>query len=116
MRISYRVNSEESIRQLAVFPKRGKPATETADEYSWRLSASGLKAGDAVQYWASAIDRNILTGPGNADSPRLSLFLVTPEQVIAKLDVQLDDCAQALEELIRLQGESLCGDGRRRRF
>jgi len=106
VRISYRVNNEPAVRSLALVTKTGKPATETTDTFAWKLPGSGLRSGDVVQYWATAEDRNNVTGPGKTDSQRFSLFVVTPEQGVVKLEVQLDDYAQALEELIRLQGEN----------
>jgi len=69
------------------------------------VSALGLKAGDRMQYWAEAVDRNAVApeGPGRAVTRRFTLVALTAEQAKAALDQQLSDYAQALEELIRLQ-------------
>ncbi|HQU44961.1 MAG TPA: hypothetical protein PK867_19250, partial [Pirellulales bacterium] len=81
-------------------------ATERKVKHDWQLASGGLKAGDSVQYWAEVADRNDITGPGIGRSPTYSLFIKTPEQILARLEFQLDDYAQVLEELIRLQSEN----------
>src|SRR5262249_28282789 len=59
VRLLCRVNSEAKVRQLAVFRHdRGAPKLQTSDRYGWRPASSGLKAGDRVEYWAEATDRN----------------------------------------------------------
>src|SRR5262249_54091978 len=50
--------------------------------------------------------RNKITGPGQAESRRFSLFVLTPESIAAKLELQIQDYAQALEDLLRLQREN----------
>src|SRR5262249_1337532 len=105
-RILYRVNDEQSVRELKRFIHDGKPAQETADRFQWSLSSGGLKPGDLVQYWATAGDRNTITGPGHGESRRFTIFLLTPEIMAANLDLHIQDFAQVLEELIRLQREN----------
>jgi hypothetical protein len=106
VRIEYRVNDEESVRELVRFAHDGPAKPETTDEFKWELARHGLRSGDRVQYWATASDRDIITGPGVTQSRRFSIFVLAPETVVAKLDVQIDDYAQALEELVRLQREN----------
>jgi hypothetical protein len=106
VRLLYRVNDEKTVRELARFPHVGPPQLQTSDQFAWQLSSNGLKAGDLVQYWATVTDRNNITGPGQAESRRFSLFLLTPETVQAKLELQIQDFAQILEELVRLQREN----------
>jgi hypothetical protein len=105
-KLVYRINDQKEPRELAAFAADGAPATERQESYEWKLASGGLKAGDVVQYWAEVVDRNDITGPGTGRSPSYSLFIKTPEQVLARLDFQLDDYGQALEELIRLQSEN----------
>jgi hypothetical protein len=101
VRLLYRVNDEQNVRELARFKHNGEQ--QTTDQFDWDLSTGGLKAGDLVQYWAAAADRNTVTGPGQGESRRFSIFLTTPEQVAAKVDLQVQDYATILEELVRLQ-------------
>lgn len=104
--LRYRVNDEKEPRELAAFSADGEPASEHKVKHDWQLASGGLKAGDMVRYWAEVADRNDITGPGIGRSPTYSLFIKTPEQVLARLEFQLDDYAQVLEELIRLQSEN----------
>jgi hypothetical protein len=106
MKIWYRQNDEKQPRELTAFPAEGAATTERKANYDWQLASGGLKAGDVVQYWAEVADRNEVTGPGMGRSPTYSLFIKTPEQILARLEFQLDDYAQVLEELIRLQSEN----------
>jgi len=102
----YRVNDDKTLRQLVDFPHSGQPELKTVDTYEWDLRKSGIQPGDHVQYWAVASDRNTLTGPGQTESRRFSIFVITPEQILAKLEMRMDDYAAVLEELIRLQREN----------
>jgi hypothetical protein len=106
VRLLYRVNEDKTIRELARFAHEGPPQLKTHDTFVWYPGRTGLKAGDLVQYWAEASDRNNLTGPGQGESRRFSLFLLTSETVAARLELQIQDYAQALEELLRLQREN----------
>ncbi|MEO2036560.1 MAG: DUF4175 family protein, partial [Planctomycetaceae bacterium] len=102
----YRVNDDKTLRQLVRFPHSGQPELKSVDRYEWDLQKSGIQPGDHVQYWAIASDRNALTGPGETISRRFSIFVITPEQILAKLEMRMDDYAAVLEELIRLQREN----------
>lgn len=104
--IVYRVNDEESVRELTAFAHEGPPKLHASDRFEWNLARSGMKPGDRIQYWATAADRNDVSGPGRAESRRFSLFLTTPEEAVAKLDYQIQDYAQILEALLRLQREN----------
>jgi hypothetical protein len=106
VRIVYRVNDEKAVRELAHFAHAGPMRLQRSDPFAWHLTRTGLKAGDLVQYWAVATDRNTITGPGTAESRRFSFFVLTPESVLAKLELLIQDYAQVLEELLRLQREN----------
>jgi hypothetical protein len=106
VRILYRVNEDQTVRELKHWSPSGEPQRQTQEEFVWELARSGLKAGDLVQYWATVTDRNNLTGPGTAESRRFSLFVLTPEAVVAKLELQIRDFADLLESLVRLQIEN----------
>ena len=104
-RLVWRVNDEESLRELATFSP-GKKALDLSKEFEWKLAEAGLKGGDIVQYWAEASDKNDITGPGEAQSRRFSIFVIQPEEVLASLENAMLDYAEALEELVRLQREN----------
>jgi hypothetical protein len=103
VKIMYRLNEEMKVHQLTRFAHDGEPKLQTTDTFKWEMASRGLKGGDMVQYWAIATDRNDVTGPGQTESRRFTLFLLAPDQAVAKLDLRIDDYAQALEELLRLQ-------------
>jgi len=103
VRLQYRVNDETTVRELQSFPHAGKPILQQSHKFDWALSGSKLKGGDVVQYWATATDRNTLNGPGRGESRKYTLTLSTPEQAVARLDLQIQDYAQILEELLKLQ-------------
>jgi hypothetical protein len=104
VRLLYRVNDDPAVRELGRFKHNGEP--QTTDQLDWDLSAAGLKGGDVVQYWATAADRNTITGPGQGESRHFSIIVTTPEQVGTKLDLQIQDYVTILEELVKLQREN----------
>lgn len=106
LRLLYRVGEQSEPQELASFTSPAKPQRQRRLEFVWNLAAASLKGGDVVQYWAEVQDLNRVTGPGTAESTRYHVFVVTPETALAELDVQLDDYAHVLEELIRLQAEN----------
>ncbi len=106
VRLLCRVNDEPQPRELARFAHDAAPVTEAADAFPWDLAGLSLKSGDVVKYWAQASDRNNVTGPGTGESRHFSLFVIVPEQVIANLEVQIEDYAGLLEDLVRLQRQN----------
>ncbi len=106
VRLHFRVNDEPTVRDLQTFPHAGKPVLQQSHRFDWALSGSKLKGGDVVQYWATATDRNPLNGPGRGESRKYTLTLTTPEQAVARLDLQIQDYAQILEELLKLQRQN----------
>lgn len=106
VRLMCRVNDVAQPRELARFPHDGDPVTEATDTFAWDLASLSLKSGDIVKYWAHTTDRNTITGPGVGESRHFSLFVIVPEQVIANLDVQIEDYAGILEDLVRLQRQN----------
>ncbi len=109
-KVLFRINDDATVRELAHFKHDGdlsREASETTQlEFGKGAGGVSFKAGDLIQYWAVTSDRNHITGPGITESRRYSVFLVTPEQVRANLEVQVDDFAAVLEELVRLQREN----------
>ena len=73
------------------------------ERYEWKLSSSGLKVGDKVEYWAEATDGNVITGPGVTASKRFRLEVVNPLDVIAKLDTRVKDYVKELRDILALQ-------------
>ncbi len=107
VRLVYRVNDETAIEELAAFSHdAGKPDLATSDRFSWTLSGPKLKPGALVQYWAIVSDRDTVSGPGTSESRRFSVFLSSPEQAVARLDMEVADYARMLESLVRLQKEN----------
>ena len=105
VRLFCRVNAEESVREVAEFPLE-TIENDFAREHDWPLAGLNLKGGDVVQYWAEAVDRNDITGPGRTLSRRFNVYVVQPEEVLAGLDAALIDYAEVLEEILRLQREN----------
>jgi hypothetical protein len=103
MQLVCRVNEELSLRALQTWRYPVRAGRDVTEKFEWKLSQLGVKVGDVVHYWAAAVDRNDVTGPGHAESRRFTLFVTAPEQVVAKLDATLDAYAAVLEELLRLQ-------------
>src|SRR5262249_32245590 len=104
VRSLYPVNNETAMRELVRFDyEGGPPKKETSDRYEWKLSTGGLKAGDRVEYWAEALDRNVITGPGKAESRHFKLEVVNPLAVIAKLDTRVRDYVKELRDILALQ-------------
>ncbi|HKB37962.1 MAG TPA: hypothetical protein VKD72_16060, partial [Gemmataceae bacterium] len=101
VRLLCRVGDDKEPRVLFDRAKDGKPAS--SDRFAWDLRSAGLKVGQRVEYWAEAIDRNVLTGPGRGESRRLSVDIVAPETVAEKFETKLVDYADELRALIKLQ-------------
>jgi hypothetical protein len=106
VRLLCRVNGEEKVRDLAVFPHDKAPELATKDPYKWNLATGGLKAGDKVEYWAEAVDRNTITGPGRSESRHFTFDVVSPADVVTRLDLNVLDYAKVLEGLLKLQREN----------
>jgi hypothetical protein len=106
VRLLCRVNGEEKVRELAVFPHDKDPQLATRDPYKWNLASGGLKAGDKVEYWAEAVDRNNITGPGRTESRHFTFDVVGPADVVTRLDLNVLDYAKVLEGLLKLQREN----------
>jgi hypothetical protein len=106
VRLLCRVNGEEKVRELAVFPHDKAPELATKDPYKWNLASGGLKAGDKVEYWAEAVDRNNITGPGRAESRHFTFDVVGSADVATRLDLNVLDYAKVLEGLLKLQREN----------
>jgi drug/metabolite transporter superfamily protein YnfA len=107
VRILYRVNNLERVNELVRFEyDKGPPKVQTTDRYEWKLSSGGLKVGDRVEYWAEAIDRNVITGPGKSESRHFTLEVVNPLEVVAKLDTRVRDYVKELKEILALQRQN----------
>ncbi|MGE0608624.1 MAG: DUF4175 family protein, partial [Pirellulales bacterium] len=106
VRLLYRVNDEQKIRELAAFAIDKAGVRDSTQQHSWKLDSAGLKSGDVIYYWATAADRNDITGPGQGESRRYSIFIVEPDKVLAALDNALLAYEEELEEILRLQREN----------
>ena len=107
VKVLYRVGDAAQVKELARFTVAKPDKQQTSNKFDWRLdSGTAFKSGEVVQYWAVAVDRNNLTGPGQAESRKYFLFVTTPEAAVAKMAGHLPDYAQIVEELLRLQKEN----------
>ena len=107
VRILFSVNNTAKIHELVRFEyEKGAPKTQTSDRYEWKLASSGLKVGDRVDYWAEATDRNVVTGPGKAESRHFTLEVVNPLDVVAKLDTKVRDYVKELRGILALQRQN----------
>jgi hypothetical protein len=106
VRLVYRVNYTEELRELVKFPHDKTPELKSNDRYKWSLSTSTFKAGDRIEYWAEALDRNNVTGPGKGESRHFVLELVNPADTLVKMDLNVVDYVQALKLLLKLQEEN----------
>jgi hypothetical protein len=106
VRLLHRLNDTEDVRELVSFPHDGAPELKTSDSYRWHPGKAGLKPGDRVEYWAEAVDRNNVTGPGKAESRHFVLELVNPAEVLARMDLTVVDYVQTLKMLLKLQEEN----------
>src|SRR5262249_10801561 len=105
VRIHYRVGKETPVRTLKTSVHRGAPRGQTADGFTWKnpwkdLAALGLKAGGKVEYWATASDRNVITGPGTGKSGSFTLTLLSPEAVKGNMEEAIFDFAEIVEKLL----------------
>jgi hypothetical protein len=103
VRLLYRVNDEENVRELAKRAFTERNHDQDKWEYSWSLSASGLKARDKVEYWAEATDHNNVTGPGKTESRHLAFEVLDPKEIAEKLNLSIHDYARELESLLKRQ-------------
>jgi hypothetical protein len=106
VRLVYRLNEAEEVRELARFPHDKAPELKTSDPYRWNLASGGFKSGDRVEYWAEASDRNNITGPGKAESRHFVLEVVNPADTLAKMDLHVVDYVMVLKMLLKLQEEN----------
>lgn len=112
VRLLCKLNNEETVYEFASFDHAGQLQQRTSDKFSWdlgrtRLTIAGkdrpLKVGDHVEYWAEALDRNNITGPGRGESRRFSVSIVNPAEVVANLEVNAKDFARILRDLLKRQ-------------
>jgi hypothetical protein len=109
VRLLYRVNGEDNVREKLTFTQLAAPQRDARHEHKWYLSGGGFKAGDHVEYWAEAVDRNNITGPGKGESNHFTFDVVNPAEVGARLDLNVMDYAKVLEALLKLQRENRVG-------
>lgn len=106
VRLVHRVNNAEAVRELAKFPHDNAPVLKTSDYYKWDLNSGGFKAGDRLEYWAEALDRNNVTGPGKGESRHFVLEVANPADTLVRMDLNVVDYVQVLKLLLKLQQEN----------
>jgi len=102
------INDATETGVIRSWPNDGAPRRRVDVSLSQTVEDLGLTAGDRLQYWARAVDRNPgvpgeSDGPGVAETRRFYILVLTPEQAAALLEKQLADYAKIIVELIRLQ-------------
>jgi hypothetical protein len=106
VRLLYRVNDGEP-KILAEFDhSKGAPRLHTTDRFRWELRSAGLKVGQRVEYWAEALDRNNITGPGKGESRRLVLEVIDVVKAAETFDVKVLDYADELRAIIKIQKDT----------
>jgi hypothetical protein len=87
-----------------------KPQRQAAFNLPQTVGELGLKAGDHLQYWATAEDRNPgtkeLPGPGKAQTRVYHLLIVSPQSAEKILNQQVGDYAKAIGEVLKLQRQN----------
>ena len=107
VKVLYRIGDAGQVKELARFAVAEPDKLQTSNKFDWHLdSGTAFKSGQVVQYWAVAVDRNNLTGPGRAESRKYALYVTTPQAAVAKMAEHLLDYTQRVEELLRLQKEN----------
>jgi hypothetical protein len=109
VRLLYAVNGEEQPRHLVAFPhKEAKPVLDSEDAYAWQLSGGDfkLKAGDRIDCWAEAADRNTITGPSRTESTRFSFEVLSPSGTSPQDHLDVKDPLQELKSLLKMQREN----------
>jgi hypothetical protein len=107
VRVLFAVSGRDMVQELVRFEHdKGRPSTQTSDRYAWDLARSGLKVGDRVQYWAEAVDRNRVTGPGKAESRKFTLEVVDPRDAVKNLDTKVRDYIKDLRTILALQRQN----------
>ncbi|MHC4712279.1 MAG: hypothetical protein ACYTAN_03280 [Planctomycetota bacterium] len=70
------------------------------------LRGEAFAPGKTYHYWARAADRNTLTGPGRAESPRYTIRIVDPEAARAELVAALRSLLERLSQVLLLQQQT----------
>ena len=83
--LTYQVLREGEQEQRVPLPSFIAGAKRFSARPDWSASASGATPGDRVTLLVRASDLNDVTGPGLAQSPDLTLRVVTAEELLAEL-------------------------------
>lgn len=97
------INDAKNAKTIKAWPNAGPPQHRVTLDLKQSIASLGLKGGDRMEYWATTVDRNDVTGPGRAQTRHYRLLVLTPEQAQALLDKQIAEYAKVIENLIRLQ-------------
>ncbi|MCX5659115.1 MAG: hypothetical protein NTW19_05250 [Planctomycetota bacterium] len=106
VRLVGRLNNDKTPGVIHEWPTpAGKPVRRIEMSVKKSTADLKLKAGDRLEYWATVEDLNNVspTGPGRGESRRFNLMVLTPEQVAAQMEKDLNEYAKTLTEMIRLQ-------------
>lgn len=77
--------------------------TEVVLSYNWELGGLRLKSGDSVVYLVEATDKNTVTGPGVGKSTEHLLRILSPAQLLAKLQKRKESLVKTLKEVLKKQ-------------
>ena len=103
-------SESEQPKTIGEWPGEGQPQRQLNATLTKSVSELGLRAGDHLQYWAAAEDRNPGTsehpGPGKSQTRVYHLIILSPQQAEQLLNQQIGDYSQAIAELIKLQRQN----------
>ncbi len=116
VRLLYRVNEQEPREVTHFDHSQGAPRLSASRRFDWNLKSAGLKVGQRVEYWAEALDRNDVTGPGKGESRHLTLEIIDIVKSLENVDVKVIDYADELRALIKLQSDTRVKTAQRGEF
>ncbi|MFW6059330.1 MAG: hypothetical protein ACODAQ_04065 [Phycisphaeraceae bacterium] len=97
------INDADEARTLHAWPNDGEPARQRTMTLERTIEQLGLSGGDELTYWAEAVDRNDVTGPGHSATRRFHVTVLTDEQARARFEQQLGAYAEVVAQLIAQQ-------------
>ncbi len=94
---------EEGRRAEPALPDFRPYATTFHAELSWPVADEGVTAGDRITLFARAADFDDVSGPNVAQSPPLTLSVVTRDELLAELSRREQDYRLEFERLVDTQ-------------
>lgn len=112
----HRLMREEAQEGLIPIPAFRPGATSFATSLSWALATASAAPGDRLTVFAHATDFDDVSGPNRAQSPEVSLRVVTKDELLAELARREQEYRMDFERLVdaqeQLRGRLLTVAGR----